>query len=314
MEQMTMERATGSPARTAHRGTVISALVGAVVGGVLWLAWQPTTQDCNTIGECLGRPIGALIGTVLALLVTLLVLRLLRVRPVFVTTVLGFAGGAALIVTLITVLDVWSDGPDGLAPWWTWVLLGGLAAALAHWVNQPGRSWPARVVPIVVVIGLVFAGLTWAESERAAQRLARFEAVGVEQVVTPQVPGYHLSSAWPGQRAEGSVDVITLNYYADAEGAHQPVTGVLIPLEGRDPCGLALSAESMTDRECDGGTEAMRLRWSGADGQVFYVGAGQVVGDTLVVLTADPETFDAEALLEAIEAATPSSVVELRDL
>jgi len=311
---MTMERAsTEQPAPRAGRGTVVSALVGAILGGLLWLAWQPTTQECNGIGECLGRPIGALILTVLALVLTLLALRLLRVRPVFVTTVLGFAGGAALIVTLVTVLNVRGGVHDELAPWWTWVLIGAVAGALAHWINQPGRSWPGRVVPIVVVIGLVFAGFTWADSERAAQRLARFEAVGVEQVVLPEVPGYHLSSAWASQRAEGSVDVITLNYYAD-EGVAQSVTGLLIPLEDRDPCELALVAESLTDRECVGGPDAMQLRWSGVDGQVFYVGAGQVVGGTLVVLTTDPETFDAAELQAAIDAATPSSLEELRDL
>lgn len=306
-------RATGRQVRPTFQGTVLTAGVGAVLGALLWLAWEPTERECNGIGECLGRPMAALILTVLALLVTLLVLRLLRVRPVFVTTVLGFAGAAALVVTLAAVLNVRSGDPDALAPWWTWVLIGAVVGGLAHWVNQPGRSWPGRVVPIAVVIGLVFAGFTWADSERDAQSLARLEAVGVDRVVLPEVPGYHLSSAWPGQRAEGSVDAITLNYYAD-EGVAQAVTGLLIPLEERDPCELALVAQSLTDRECAGGPEAFQLRWRGVDGQVFYVGAGQVVGDTLVVLTTDPETFDAAALLDAIRAATPSTLEELRDL
>lgn len=313
---MTQQRPTQAgdrSGRPASRGTAICVVLGGLLGAALWSAWQPSAGECSAIDSCLGRLLWGLIATSLAIPVTLVVLWLARVRPVFVTTVLGLAAGGALVMATSTVLGARGGAVDGMAPWWVWVLVGAVSLGLSHWVHQPGRSWLARVVPVVLVVGLVAGGVMWAQGQRDAAELDRLAGVGVSEVRVPTVPGYHLGSAWPGEFGAEGGEAIVLTYYAD-EGVQQSVRGLLLPVDGRDACELALQAQTPEDQMCDLTDGVLDLSWHSDDGEVWYVGAGQVIDDTLVVLTTSPEVMSGADLNTAIDTAEPTTLEALRDL
>ncbi|GAA1144779.1 hypothetical protein [Ornithinicoccus hortensis] len=296
---------TDPRARTGPTALGLLAALGAIGGVLLWLAWRPTTDDCDTIGECLGAPFVAMIATTLAAAASLVVLRLLHLRPVFLTTLFGFVGAGGLVLSGQEVLAV--RGHEGLAPWWAWTLVGAVLAPLAHWVLQPGRGWVARVLPVVLVIGLVAGGQQWATRERAQQRLDSLASVGVDPVLVVDLPGYLLRSSWAFTDPDNGTDYISLSITPE-EGASGFPDGFLLPAAGQDPCDLVRDvARLVQDGDCQasGDTATVQGRYA--------VGYGAVRDGTFLLLTGDPGVFTVEQFRTAVDGARTGTLEELRD-
>lgn len=296
---------TESRGRTGPPALAVLATLGGVAGGLLWLTWLPTTKECATIGDCLGPPILGIIGTVLAAVVSLVALRLLHLRPVFLTTLFGFVGAGALVLSLQQVLA--ARGHDGLAPWWTWVLVGAVIAPLAHWILAPDRGWVARVLPVVLVIALVAGGQQWASSTRAQDRLEELAGVGVDPVLVPELPGYLLRSSWSFTDPDSAVDYISMSIAPEEDSEGFP-DGYQLPGEGRDPCGLVRAVvRSAQEGDCTGEGDQVIV-----EGE-FVVGFGQVREGTFLLLTGDPADFTVDQFREAVTGAPVGTLEELRD-
>src|SRR5688572_16590857 len=108
--------------------------------------------------------------SVLAFLVNLVLLRLLGVRPVLLPTVLCFIGAGALVSTLATVLEQWTDETT-IGPWWVWLVIWCAVGALAVRVHQPGRSWKHPALTVLGIASLVAAGTAWVIRDEAAEQL-----------------------------------------------------------------------------------------------------------------------------------------------
>lgn len=290
-----------------------SAVVGMVVGGLLWWAWEPTTRECDTIGECLGAPFAGALLTVAAVVAVLLVRWGLRLRPVISPTLLAFLGGGAVLVLIQSMGDVWPREIHApLAPRWSWPLVGGAFGALTHWALQPQRRTRERLLPLVLVPVLVAAGFTWVALERDRRQLAELESVGLDSVVAPTFEDFSVSHARKG-RAERAGDFVRV-YVSPHEGpAPAWPDAYLVPVGDRDPCGLAVQVVR-TDVSC-----------VASDGQVelngdWLLGAGAVDGGTLLLVTArvsperdDPDEWTPEALRTAVDRRVPTTLAALRD-
>lgn len=297
------------------RGVVISAVIGLVVGGLLWLGWEPTTRECNTISECLGQPMSAAAMTLGGVIAVLVARRLLGVRPVFLPTVLGFVGGGALLLMIQGMGNVWPQEIHApLAPWWSWLLVGGVIGGLTHWVHQPRRRWVERIVPVAVVLGLVIAGFTWVSMERGHRQLAELESVGVATVLAPTFDDFSVSHASRGQ-AEDVGALVRLSLFPHDAPAPRWPDAYLIPVRDRDLCELAISvtgdSPELTCVATDAGVELT---------DTFTLGAGVVEGDTLLLVTAwvslerdEPDEWTLEQLHSAVANRVPTTLEELRD-
>jgi len=305
-----VESAGQGTTRTAGEAVVVGGGVAAAWGLLLWLAWEPTTRECLTIGECLGAPIAAMTLSVLAFLVNLVLLRLLGVRPVLLPTVLCFVGAGALVATLATVLEQRADETT-IGPWWVWMVIWCAVGALAVRVHQPGRSWKHRTLTVLAIASLVAAGSTWVIRDETAEKLSDLQAVGVEEVLVPQLPGYEPAYAWP----TGEPEAIRVTYHAvDGEAQSARVRAELVPLADRDPCDLASAVEHISHVQCTGDADGLVVRWSFPDGELTRLAGGHVVGSTLVILSAEPGPISPEELLAAVRAAEPATLEDLRDL
>lgn len=293
-------------------GVVASAIIGLVVGGLLWLAWEPTTRECNTMSDCFGPPISAAVMTLGAFIAVLVVRRLLRLRPVFLPTLLGFVGGGALLVVAQSLGNVWPrEMHEPLAPWWSWLLVGGLIGGLTHWLHQPERRWVERVVPVVVVLGLIVGGLTWVSMERGSRQLAELESVGVDTVMAPTYDEFYVSYA-RRHRAEGVGDFVRVSLSAHGAAPTWP-DGYLVPVDDRDPCELAvkIARDEVACVEKVGGIELT------GD---YLLGAGAIEGDTLLLVTArvspdrdEPDEWTQQALRAGVDQRVLTTLEELRD-
>lgn len=296
---------TDPDARSGPAAAGLLAALGAVGGVLLWLTWRPTTEDCSTIGECLGPPFVAMVVTVLAAVASLVVLRLLHLRPVFLTTLFAFVGAGALVLSWQEVLAV--RGHDGLAPWWSWLLIGVILAPLAHWVLQPHRSWVARVLPVLLVIGLAAGGQQWASRERAQERLDALATVGVDPVLVVDVPGYVLRSSWAFTDPGSGTAYISMSITPE-EGSEGFPDGYLLPAAGRDPCELVRDVVRVAQEgDCRVAGESAMV-----DGE-YAVGYGTVRDGTFLLLIGDPTHFTLEQLRAAVDGARTGTLEELRD-
>lgn len=308
-------RSEGPGARSASDGAGVaaSAVVGLVVGGLLWLAWEPTTRRCDTIGECLSAPIQAALLTLAAVVAVLVVRRVLRLRPVFSPTLLTFVGGGMVLLTIQSLGNIWPrDIHEPLAPWWSWLLVGGAFGALTHWAHQPQRRLLERVVPLVAVPALVTGGLTWVAVERDRRQLAELESVGLGTVVAPTFERFSVSYARKGH-AEGAGDFVHVRVSPHDGPAPAWPDAYLVPVRDRDPCELAVQ---VTRREVScvgtGGEVELTDDW--------LQGAGVVDGDTLLLVTGrvspvrdDPDGWTQEALRAALDRRVPTTLEALRD-
>lgn len=293
-------------------GVVASAIIGLVVGGLLWLAWEPTTRECTTISDCFGPPISAAAMTLGAFMAVLVVRRLMKLRPVFLPTLLGFVGGGALLLVVQSLANIWPrEIHEPLAPWWSWLLVGGVMAGLTHWLHQPQRRWLERIVPVAVVLGLIVGGVTWVSVERDRRQLAELESVGVDTVMAPTFDDFSVSSAGRG-RSEGAGDFVRIHLSAEGSAPAWPDT-YLVPVHDRDLCELAAAAtrESVTCVETAGGIELT---------DDFLLGAGVVEGDTLLLVTArvsperdEPDEWTHQALRAGVDQRVLTTLEELRD-
>lgn len=297
---------------SGESGTLASAIIGLVVGGLLWLAWEPTTHQCNTLSECFNAPISAALLTLGAIIAVLVVRRLLKLRPVFLPTLLGFAGGGALLLVLQSLGNIWPrEIHEPLAPWWSWLLVGGVMAGLAHWLHQPQRRWVERIVPVAVVLALIVGGLTWVSMERASRQLTDLASVGVDTVMAPTFDDFSVSSARRAQ-IEGIGNVVRVSLSAHGAAPAWP-DAYLVPVGDRDPCELAvqLARDEMTCVEMDGEVEL-----SGD----YRLAAGVVEGDTLLLVTArvsperdEPDEWTPEALRAGVDQRVSTTLEDLRD-
>ncbi|WP_156875789.1 hypothetical protein [Ornithinimicrobium pekingense] len=299
---------------SAGAAAAASAVVGVVVGGLLWLAWEPTTRECGTISECFGAPVSAAMWTLGILVVALVARRVLQLRPVLGPTLSAFLGGSAVVVLIQGLGDIWPRQPHPpLTPWWSWVVVGGMFGALAHWAHQPGRSRVGRVVPVVVVLGLVTAGVTWISVERDHRQLVELEAVGVDTVTAPTFADFSVSYARGGVR-EGVGGVVRVNLSPHAGSSAAWPEAYLVPVRGRDLCELALQVVARGTAGCvetDGGVEVI---------DDYLLGAGARDGGTLLLVTArvsptrdEPEEWTMESLRRAVDRRVATTLEELRD-
>ncbi|WP_256842697.1 hypothetical protein [Ornithinimicrobium cryptoxanthini] len=301
------ERAAGGS------GLAVSAVIGLVVGGLLWLAWEPTTRECNGISECFGPPVLAAVLTLAAFVAVLVVRRILRLRPVFLPSLLGFVGGGGLLLMAESLTNIWPrEIHDPLAPWWSWLLVGGVVGGLAHWMHQPGRRWVERIVPVAVVLGLIVASVTWVSVERDRRQLAELESVGVDTVMAPTFDDFSVSFARRGQSA-GVGDFVRIHLSPHEGSAPAWPHTYLVPVHDRDLCELAvaLTRESVTCVETAAGVELT---------DDFLEGAGVVEGGTLLLVTArvsperdEPDEWTQQALRTGVDQRVLTTLEELRD-
>lgn len=281
--------------------------LGGLAGLALWLAWEPTTRECDTLGECLGR---AFTGAVLAALVVvagLVALWLLRLRPVFLTTLFAVACGGALVLSLTEVVAVGGPGPrHSVAPVWSWVLICAVVLPLVHWLLQPERSWTARVVPLVVIGMVVWAATAWAQDERRDRRLAELESVGVDRVLLPSPgPGHELVGSWRFSGLDPQVDYISMSYRPTGSGAAY-LNGKLVPVGDREPCEVVLVVMGQSDRgDCARHGDSLVLQTE------TDVGAGVVRGETLLLVTGAADHFTVQELQDAVAGARTGTVEDL---
>lgn len=290
-----------------------SAIIGLVVGGLLWVVWEPTTHECGTLGECLGAPFWAAVWTLGLLVAVLAVRRSLGLRPVLLPTVLAFVGGGAVLVTIQALGNIWPrDLHEPLAPWWSWVLVGGLTSVLAHWSLQPGRSRAQRVLPPVVVVALVVGGLTWVGIERDRRQLLELESVGVDTVMAPTFEDFSVTHAGRRQ-VEGVGDLVSISLSPASGAVPAWPDAYLVPVDGRDLCALALQMAwgTVTCVETDGGVELT---------DDHLLGAGAREGDTLLLVTVrispsgdEPDGWTRGALRTAVDRRVLTTLRALRD-
>lgn len=284
---------------------LVLAGLGGGVAALLWLAWVPSTRECRTVGECLSQVFSGMLLTVLAAALVLVALRLGHVRPVFLTTLLGFVGAGALVLSLEAVTS--ADGSQGLAPWWSWLLIGLAIAPLAHWVLQDDRRWWARVLPVLAVAGLVVGGLAWAQHERDQQRLDALTEVQVDPILRPELSGYHLLSSYGTSTPDGDVRYIRMSFSSQGTASGHP-SGYQLPLQGGEPCQLVMALErSVKAGECISSGQDVTL-----EGE-YVVGAGIVQDSTFLLLTGAAKDFTSEQFREAAQGARTSTLEELRD-
>lgn len=313
--------------RSGPAAMLICGLLGGALGALLWLAWRPSAEACGQVGECLGPVFGGVLMTAFAVPASVLTLWFVGVRRVLLTVVLGFTAAGALLLTVGDLMEVPATPGSVLPPLWSWVLIGAASGASAQWALQRGRSWLVRGGLLAVVVALVWGGTTWADRARDAERLDRFRAVGVDQVVVPQLEGYALAWARPAlaeDEAPGPLLGLRLDptegevrqARPDGSGTYsREVRVFLIPLQGRDACEASAEVDGDNRRECeesDGRVEART--WYGWDEQVQWVAAGAVHGDTLVYLRADPDALQVKELSRAAEEAESTTLEALRDL
>lgn len=295
-------------------GVAMSAAIGLVTSGLLWLAWKPTTRECNTLSECLGAPVSAAAMTLGVFVAALVVRRILQLRPVFVPTVLGFAGGGAVLVVLQSMRNIWPRELHApLAPWWSWLLVGALFGGLAHWIHQPERRYTQRIVPVVVVLGLVIGGTIWVSAERDHRQLAELESVGVDTVMAPTFDDFSVSQAGRGQ-AESVGPFVRINLSARGGSAPAWPHAYLVPVQDRDLCEVAVRLTRDEGMSCVEKGDAVEFTGD------YLLGSGVVDGDTLLLVTArvspegdEPDEWTLEALRSAVDRRVPTTLEDLRD-
>lgn len=288
------------------------AFAGALLGCLLGWLWHRDDADCNDLSECMAPTVTALALTVVITVLLGLALRWLRVRPALLTTVVAAVIGLALLMVsgyLWQALAV-----PGSVPVWGWTLCGALALPLGHWVAAGLARHRYRRGAITALVLAAAVGVTWllASDREGDLQLARLEAVGVDTVVLPQPAGFALSTFDAATAYQGAQEQPYLRWAFVPEGSSGSgveLGGGLVPLGGKDPCALAVVVEpDLAEGDCR--MEGDDLVAASRDRQA----AGQVRGNTLVLLTGQVDGASVSELQQAVSDATPATLAGLAEL